>query len=206
MNEEYSEYLNSEAWKTRRMKRLAIAKFRCAVCSAGKSIHVHHLTYERIYNEEMADLLPLCQHHHKIAERLVKKGLLNRRGDVLFLATETVRLIMANEPMHVPEHLKDSHKNEVQAKLLSDPWFKEQLKLSHKEFKRACKRHFKRFENFNSVMSNCLALYNRSTLKTKPNPFITERGGYTKETLASLGVPWPPKKGWMKQLKKDGKI
>lgn len=26
----------------------------------------------------------------------------------------------------------------------------------------------------------------------------TPRGGYTRETLAKLGVPWPPPKGWLK--------
>lgn len=28
----------------------------------------------------------------------------------------------------------------------------------------------------------------------------TEKGGYTKETLAKLGVSWPPPKGWKKKL------
>jgi hypothetical protein len=28
----------------------------------------------------------------------------------------------------------------------------------------------------------------------------TPRGGWTKETLASWGVPWPPPKGWREQI------
>ena len=28
----------------------------------------------------------------------------------------------------------------------------------------------------------------------------TKNGGYTKAQLASLGVPWPPPKGWKKKL------
>lgn len=28
----------------------------------------------------------------------------------------------------------------------------------------------------------------------------TERGGYTRATLAEWGVPWPPTKGWKKAL------
>lgn len=31
----------------------------------------------------------------------------------------------------------------------------------------------------------------------------TQKGGYTRETLAILGVPWPPKRGWKKALLKD---
>lgn len=29
---------------------------------------------------------------------------------------------------------------------------------------------------------------------------ISDKGGYSKKTLQSLGVPWPPKKGWEKRL------
>ncbi len=28
----------------------------------------------------------------------------------------------------------------------------------------------------------------------------TQKGGWTKETLAQWGVPWPPPKGWKKTL------
>ena len=31
----------------------------------------------------------------------------------------------------------------------------------------------------------------------------TPRGGFTKKTLAILGVPWPPPKGWKKKLLGD---
>lgn len=30
----------------------------------------------------------------------------------------------------------------------------------------------------------------------------TENGGWTKETLANWGIPWPPPKGWKKILTK----
>jgi hypothetical protein len=31
----------------------------------------------------------------------------------------------------------------------------------------------------------------------------TKKGGYTRKSLESLGVPWPPKKGWKKRLLAD---
>jgi hypothetical protein len=31
-------------------------------------------------------------------------------------------------------------------------------------------------------------------------------GGWTKEQMASWGVPWPPPKGWKKRLKHDGVV
>ncbi|WP_190241465.1 hypothetical protein [Rhizobium sp. N122] len=32
----------------------------------------------------------------------------------------------------------------------------------------------------------------------------TENGGWTKQTLAQWGVPWPPPKGWKEALLKTG--
>lgn len=32
----------------------------------------------------------------------------------------------------------------------------------------------------------------------------TEKGGWTKKTLAEWGVPWPPPKGWKEALLKNG--
>lgn len=93
MTEEYSTYLHSEAWQRKRAQRLAISQYRCAACTDRRAIDVHHLTYARIFNEDMEDLLPLCRVHHDVAEELIHGGKLPRSGDVLFLATETVRLI-----------------------------------------------------------------------------------------------------------------
>lgn len=30
--------------------------------------------------------------------------------------------------------------------------------------------------------------------------FMTKKGGYTRESLRKLGVPWPPPKGWKRKL------
>ena len=39
---------------------------------------------------------------------------------------------------------------------------------------------------------------------------ISDHGGYSKETLKKLGVPWPPKKGWknalIRQMARDGNM
>ena len=41
---------------------------------------------------------------------------------------------------------------------------------------------------------------NVKELKEKIESLKTSKGGYTKEALASLGVTWPPQKGWKKRL------
>lgn len=228
MTEEYIEYLNSDAWKIRRNKRLAVARFRCGACGSKNSVQVHHLTYERIFNENMEDLLPLCEHHHQIAESLVKKGQLDRRGDVLFLATETVRLVLSNEAYHIPKEYVEPEKievenitgikasNEIQEKLLKDPSFLEILRFGRKPFKRAVRSRFFKYDNFCTLSANCFAIYKRkeelgnpkpekkkSKNKTLFNRLMTERGGFTKQTLESLGESWPPIKGWKKRILKN---
>jgi len=90
---EYEEYIASAAWRKKRQERLVISKFKCAACGSGQNLDVHHLTYARFLNEDMADLLPLCRTHHDAVEDLVAKGLLPRSDNVLYLATETIRLL-----------------------------------------------------------------------------------------------------------------
>jgi hypothetical protein len=101
MNTEYQDYLNSSEWRLRRKKRLMIGKNKCAVCGTKRNLHVHHLTYERVMNEDMEDLIPLCEKHHSEIEEHIKAGRLGRTGHPLFLITETMRLLA-----HKPEPKK----------------------------------------------------------------------------------------------------
>lgn len=40
-------------------------------------------------------------------------------------------------------------------------------------------------------------------IKSKIEALKTERGGWTKKALESLGVSWPPQKGWKKKLEES---
>ena len=48
--ENYHRYLRSEEWKRKREYVLRLDDFKCRLCGAMAE-HVHHLTYERVYNE-----------------------------------------------------------------------------------------------------------------------------------------------------------
>jgi len=69
MNEKYHEYLCSRAWA---LKREAVYErtreedgiSRCERCLWRKGKSVHHLTYARLYNEELTDLVLLCDVCH----------------------------------------------------------------------------------------------------------------------------------------------
>ena len=62
--QKYYMYLISLEWKKKRdfiIKRDSI----CRLCEKSKSEQVHHITYDRIYNEKESDLVGLCSYCHR---------------------------------------------------------------------------------------------------------------------------------------------
>ena len=67
----YTMYLASEAWQLRRIQAIAAADSKCERCAkpgTDKSLHVHHLTYERLGRERVSDLRALCRDCHTIED------------------------------------------------------------------------------------------------------------------------------------------
>lgn len=62
----YGDYLASAEWAVKRDHAIRLAGGRCAVCNSGKSLQVHHRTYDRIGNELPSDLLVLCKGCHEL--------------------------------------------------------------------------------------------------------------------------------------------
>jgi 5-methylcytosine-specific restriction endonuclease McrA len=63
---EYQQYLQSSQWKNKRRKVLQRAGYKCEKCGAnGSSLQIHHLTYERIFNERSSDLQAVCDRCHR---------------------------------------------------------------------------------------------------------------------------------------------
>ena len=69
--EDYSKYLASPHWKERRGLRLELDGNRCQDCGESAT-EVHHLTYERIGEEELGDLLSLCRVCHRMRHMLAR--------------------------------------------------------------------------------------------------------------------------------------
>ena len=93
MTDAYQEYLLSSKWQEKRTERILIGKKRCAACHSTQNLHVHHLTYSRIYNEDMADLVPLCEPCHEYIERQYKCGNIRKDMHPLLAITETIRIL-----------------------------------------------------------------------------------------------------------------
>lgn len=168
MNEEYSEYLHSDEWQRKRNRRLAMSGGRCEACGSNKRVEVHHLTYEHIYNEEMADLLPLCFLHHAAAEEMIRKGSLSRSGNPTKLARDTLAIIVPRKvEAKVKRRIPDGAvarippRNRSQEMLLQEPWFADALQLKRNAFKKEVRKRFDGHQYRNSIISNCFALYQR---------------------------------------------
>lgn len=63
----YLAYINSSAWRARRLRALDRADRRCQVCGERKWLQVHHVSYERLGHEADADLTVLCWWCHQWA-------------------------------------------------------------------------------------------------------------------------------------------
>ena len=63
--EEYKQYLNSPHWQKIRQAVFKEYGHRCDHCGSSKNLHIHHITYEHLGEEEISDLVPLCEDCHK---------------------------------------------------------------------------------------------------------------------------------------------
>ena len=61
----YQKYLESDEWRDRRNKRIDLDEHKCQICGARHNLEVHHLTYARIFNEDIDDLITLCDKCHR---------------------------------------------------------------------------------------------------------------------------------------------
>lgn len=67
MNDKYKEYLLSNEWMEVKIDLLQSRGCKCEKCNKQKppnKLHVHHKTYERIFNELPSDLIILCARCH----------------------------------------------------------------------------------------------------------------------------------------------
>lgn len=60
-----SDYIKTKEWRKKRLETFLKKWKKCMKCWSEKQIHVHHATYERLWNETTAtDLFPLCKRCH----------------------------------------------------------------------------------------------------------------------------------------------
>jgi len=73
---EKSEYLQSPKWKELKQAKLDQVGHKCEFCGAISHLHLHHITYDKLGDEDLSDLAILCDKHHKqIHDKLGKDRL-----------------------------------------------------------------------------------------------------------------------------------
>lgn len=124
---------------------------------------MHHLTYARIFNEPMKDLMVLCRVHHNAIESAIAGGKMTRDAAVKHLRRKTKKaLIFKSKP--APEY-RDA--------LLRNQTFLHIFRSSETrgKFKRALRKGFKEDAFFHRLMANALILWrDRRDLRTETQP------------------------------------
>jgi len=69
----YDHYLQSDEWKKLKETVLVRDNYKCAICGTSKNLNIHHITYERLYNENSIDLVTLCKYHHSKLHKILGK-------------------------------------------------------------------------------------------------------------------------------------
>ena len=64
----YTEYLKSNHWKAKRHELINDDSV-CHQCGCKGILQLHHLSYKRLGNESIKDLIPLCDKCHKEAHK-----------------------------------------------------------------------------------------------------------------------------------------
>lgn len=60
------QYLQSPEWKALKQIKLEQSNHKCELCNSTSNLHLHHLTYERLGNELLTDLIILCNYCHQL--------------------------------------------------------------------------------------------------------------------------------------------
>ncbi len=66
---DYEDYLATDQWARKRRAVLERDKQLCQACLSREATEVHHLTYDRIFEEPMFDLVAICRPCHEKLHR-----------------------------------------------------------------------------------------------------------------------------------------
>lgn len=85
--ESYREYLASPLWAAKKARyRASALPQNCVLCDEVE-VHLHHITYERVCEEDLSDLRPVCSRCHGMVHALHSRGDMGLDFDGIFDAT-----------------------------------------------------------------------------------------------------------------------
>lgn len=94
----YRDYLRSPAWRALRIEHRNTYGETCCLCEEkDKRTHLHHLTYERVGNEQLTDLARLCGNCHRMIHTLERRGEISLNFDGLADLKRAARYAIDNQ-------------------------------------------------------------------------------------------------------------
>lgn len=66
MDNKYREYLISKKWCAIKKAVHYLYEDECFICWNTSNLHIHHKTYDRLYHEDLDDLVLVCKYCHWI--------------------------------------------------------------------------------------------------------------------------------------------
>lgn len=73
IGKKYQNYLLSNEWAQLKIDIYEARGRKCEQCGNTRQLHIHHLTYKNIYNEEPEDLIILCKPCHEKEHNIKSK-------------------------------------------------------------------------------------------------------------------------------------
>lgn len=72
----YPQYLETAHWRQFKERYRASKRPRCCMICGDRRYELHHITYDRVGQELLADVVPLCRGHHARAHKRERAGVL----------------------------------------------------------------------------------------------------------------------------------
>jgi hypothetical protein len=215
----YAAYLKSELWAEKRKAFYRSRTFRkqyhggCAIClSRNAPLQLHHVNYSRLGCEPTSDLVPLCDTCHSIVHS--KTSLTDDAASFRKTVFRLARKVAKRRKRKELRLFNKSMANPLVALLAID------ATDNIKPEAQPPLPYGQSYEDWVETTFNVPLGHNQSTKmsrKKKQKPVVVDRssnpptadeiaslqtgnGGWTRESLAKLGVPWPPKQGWRRRL------
>lgn len=103
---EYEEYLQSNQWQSKRRQKAEEQNYFCQKCHKKvlKGFHIHHLTYKRLKNERLSDLMFLCEDCHKTFHKTRKNGKNKPKNRIACPYCKSSLFIIAKSGIIFPKH------------------------------------------------------------------------------------------------------
>lgn len=211
----YRAYLQTHHWRELKKRKRAETPKECVFCKSGNSVQLHHMIYRSTFDETLLeDTCWLCRLCHQTFHRCAS---VKKKGSPEVLLAYTLRVLGDAKVWQKEDRLSKRERRRIRNQRKRD---RKLAKIEAAEQREAARLEAKGVRTAHNAPKTATCQFNVAVRQVKPSSVlkgsapsgvvtisakeveacITAREGYTRAQLAEWGVPWPPPKGWKKQL------